>query len=291
MTINIKFDSSQTTYQQRMEVVLNFIEEHLDENLSIEQLSQQASFSPFHFHRQFRAFIGLPVYKFIQILRLKRAAKELVFSTNKNITDIAFDAGFENAESFSRAFKNTIKQTPSAYRTKPNWEVWKQLVDLTKIHRSQTMHVKIINFPETMIAALEHHGPEHLVYNTTRKFVDWRQANGVKPGQGNTYGLHYSDPASTLPEDYRFDICVSVEQEISENPQGVLNKVIPEGRCAVVRHHGSRDYIPAADYLYREWLPESGEELRDYPFFFHYVNVGPDVTDKDMITDIYLPIK
>ncbi|MDG2089989.1 MAG: GyrI-like domain-containing protein [Gammaproteobacteria bacterium] len=141
------------------------------------------------------------------------------------------------------------------------------------------MQVKIINFPETMIAALEHYGPEHLVYNTTRKFVDWRQANGVKPGQGDTYGLHYNDPASTLPEDYRFDICVSVNQEIAENPQGVINKVIPEGRCAVIRHHGSRDYIPAADYLYREWLPESGEELRDYPFFFHYINVGPTSAD------------
>lgn len=290
MNINFTLDSSQTIYQQRMEVVLEHIEKNLNEDLSLEQLSQQANFSPFHFHRQFRAFVGLPVYKFIQILRLKRAAKELVFSTEKNITDIAFDAGFENAESFSRAFKKLVKQTPSTYRAKPNWEIWNQLVDLTKIHRSQTMQVKIINFPETMIAALEHHGPEHLTYNTTKKFVEWRQANGVKPGDGETYGIHYSDPASTLPEDYRLDICVSVELEIAENPQGVINKVIPAGRCAVIRHHGSRDYIPAADYLYREWLPDSGEELRDFPPFFHYINVGPDVKDPDMITDIYLPI-
>ena len=245
----------------------------------LSELSQQANFSSFHFHRQFRAFIGLPVYKFIQILRLKRAAKDLVFSTEKYITEIAFSAGFENSESFSRAFKNTLKQTPSAFRANPDWELLNKLIDLKQIHRSHTMQVKIINFPETMIAALEHYGPEHLVYNTTRKFVDWRQANGVKPGQGDTYGLHYNDPASTLPEDYRFDICVSVNQEIAENPQGVINKVIPEGRCAVIRHHGSRDYIPAADYLYREWLPESGEELRDYPFFFHYINVGPTSAD------------
>lgn len=153
------------------------------------------------------------------------------------------------------------------------------------------MQVNLINFPETRVAALEHHGPEHLVYNTAQKFIEWRQANGIKPGQGNTYAIHYTDPISTLPEDYRLDICVSVKEPVAENPQGVVNKIIPAGRCAVVRHLGSRDYIPAADYLYREWLPESGEELRDYPPFFHYINVGPNVKDQDMITDIYLPIK
>ena len=58
-----------------------------------------------------------------------------------------------------------------------------------------------------------------------------------------------------------------------------------------MRHIGTRDYIPAADWIYREWLPKSGEALRDYPIFFHYVNLGPDVKDADMITDVYLPLK
>lgn len=58
-----------------------------------------------------------------------------------------------------------------------------------------------------------------------------------------------------------------------------------------MRHYGSREQIPAAEWLYGEWLPGSGEELRDFPFFFHYVNVGPDVEDRDMITDLYLPLK
>ncbi|PCJ42966.1 MAG: AraC family transcriptional regulator [SAR86 cluster bacterium] len=281
----------QATYQQRMNLILDYIERHLDESLTLEKISQQANFSSYHFHRQFRVYTGHPAYKLIQLLRLKRAAKKLAFSNTKSITEIAFNASFENAESFSRAFKKTLKQTPRDFRAKPDWKRWNQLVDFRHINRSQTMQVKIINFPETMIAALEHHGPEHLTYNSSRQFIEWRQANGVKPGQGDTYGVHYSDPVSTLPEDYRLDICVSVEQAIAENSQGVVNKTIPAGRCAVVRHHGSRDYIPAADYLYREWLPESGEELRDYPPFFHYINVGPDIKDPDMITDIYLPIK
>jgi len=103
-----------------MQVVFDYIENHLDDSLSIEILSQEANFSPFHFHRQFRAFTGYPVYKMIQLLRLKRASKELAFSTAKSITDIAYDAGFGNAESFSRAFKNVLQQTPSTFRTNPD---------------------------------------------------------------------------------------------------------------------------------------------------------------------------
>lgn len=47
----------------------------------------------------------------------------------------------------------------------------------------------------------------------------------------------------------------------------------------------------AAVYLYKTWLPASAERLRDFPIFFHYVNVGPDVREEDMITDVYLPLQ
>jgi AraC family transcriptional regulator len=153
------------------------------------------------------------------------------------------------------------------------------------------MQVHIINFPATRVAALEHHGPEHRTYDTTMKFIEWRQANRIGPHQGSTYGIHYTDPVNTFPENYRIDICVSVEDDIPENPQGVVNKVIPACRCAVARHRGSRAHVTAAEYLVFDWLPQSGEELGDFPIFFHYVNIGPDIRENDMITDVYLPLK
>lgn len=153
------------------------------------------------------------------------------------------------------------------------------------------MHVEIVDFPDTLVAALEHRGPEHLSHKTAQIFIDWRRANGIGPTQGRTYGIHYTDPVCTLPEDYRLDICVSVDAPVTPNPQGVVTKLIPGGRCACVRHHGSRDHVRAAEWLCREWLPGSGEELRDFPIYFHYVNVGPGLQPRDMITDVYLPLK
>jgi len=68
--------------------------------------------------------------------------------------------------------------------------------------------------------------------------------------------------------------------------------LIPGGRCAVVRHLGSHERLGESIIpLYREWLPQSGEELRDFPLFFHYLNLIPDVAEHELVTDIYLPLK
>jgi hypothetical protein len=67
-------------------------------------------------------------------------------------------------------------------------------------------------------------------------------------------------------------------------------KTIPGGRCAVVRYLGSHNRLGESIYpLYREWLPTSGEELRDYPLYFQYLNLLPDIAEADLVTDIYLP--
>ena len=65
---------------------------------------------------------------------------------------------------------------------------------------------------------------------------------------------------------------------------------IPGCRCAVARHLGSRARNLAAIYLWEQWLPESGEQASGLPMIFHYVNVGPDVKESDMVTDVYLPL-
>jgi AraC family transcriptional regulator len=279
---------------QSLENIIAFIFANLDETLTVESLSLHCRLSKFHFHRQFHAYTGINVGRFIQLARLKRASLQLVFNRQRRITDIAMDAGFDYPESFARAFRREYRQSPTQFRRKPDWQTWWITHHENKIHSKKefnTMHVDIIDFPETLVAALEHHGPESQTYNTSMKFIEWRKENGVSPEKGNTYGIHYTDPKNTFPEDFRLDICVSIEKEVGENPQGVVNKSIPACRCAMARHTGSRDHVIAAEFLAYEWLPGSGEEMGDFPLFFHYVNVGPGVREQDMITDVYMPLK
>jgi len=151
--------------------------------------------------------------------------------------------------------------------------------------------VEIVEFPTTRLAAVEYQGPPIGEHSAIGRLVAWRREHGVGPDRGMTIGIHYNNAATTAPEDYRIDVCVSFEGPIGPNPYGVVAKEIPGGRCARIRHFGTREHIAEAEYLYREWLPASGEALRDDPPFFHYVNIGPNVADADMITDVYLPLK
>ena len=287
--------SSTAANRQRTRVwrVMDYIERHLDSKLSVTQLGLIAHLSKYHFHRQLSAHVGVSASKLIQLLRLKRASRSLVFSDAVSITNIALDSGFANAESFTRAFKQAFGQSPSAFRRHPQWTQWRaQYAFIARVNaqRGCMSSVEIVDFPETKVAALEHRGAAADTYNTTRRFIEWRRANGVLPATSRTYGIHYTREDAP-PSEYRLDICASVESDVLPNPQGVVTKVIPKLRCARMRHLGSRENVACAAYLYNEWLPTSGESLGDYPFIFHYVNVGPDVRDHDMITDVYLPLK
>jgi len=153
------------------------------------------------------------------------------------------------------------------------------------------MQVRIVDFPETNVAVAEHHGSPELEYETAKRLIEWRIQNGVPPSSHQTYGIHYTDPTSVAPEDHRADFCVSYGGIIEANPQNICSKVIPANRCALARHFGSRAHNAAAVYLFQNWLPKSDFVVADFPVFFHYVNVGPDVREADMITDVYLPIR
>ncbi|MDW5419252.1 GyrI-like domain-containing protein [Iodobacter sp. CM08] len=154
------------------------------------------------------------------------------------------------------------------------------------------MDVQIVTFPETKVVAVEHLGPPALEYDTVRKLVAWKLENRLLDQlKYRSYGIHYTNPLITPPSDHRVDFCLSFDEDVGPNPYGIRNMVIPSLRCAFARDIGSRSNNKAAIYLHKTWLPQSGESPSDFPIFFHYVNVGPNVREEEMMTDVYLPLK
>ncbi|HEY6643022.1 AraC family transcriptional regulator [Povalibacter sp.] len=153
------------------------------------------------------------------------------------------------------------------------------------------MEVRIVEFPETRVAVAEHRGPPQLEYETSKKLIEWRIQHRLSPANHRTYGVHYTDPQTVVPSEHRVDFCVTYDLPVEPNDHGIVSKIIPGNRCALARHLGSRQHNTAAVYLYREWLPSSGEFPGRFPMFLHYVNVGPAVLESDMITDVYLPLR
>jgi AraC family transcriptional regulator len=153
------------------------------------------------------------------------------------------------------------------------------------------MDIRIVVFPETKVAAVEHFGAPDLEHETAKKLITWKIQNRLlDPLRHRSYGVHYTDPHRTPPSEHRVDFCLSIDGDVGLNAFGVIEKMIPRLRCAFARDVGSRYDNKAAVYLYKSWLPRSGEEIGRFPMFFHYVNVGPDLREEDMITDVYLPL-
>jgi len=274
--------------------VCDYIQQNLDEELTLHQLSHVAGLSKFHFQRVFTSLVGVSPAKFYQLARLKRASFVLAFEINRKVIDIAFEAGFESPEAFARAFKRAFGQSPSEFRSAPDWPQWDGAFQfqIPKVGESE-MRVDIVNFEETPVALIEHKGPPERVYETAERFIAWRRQTGLSPvATSQTFGVPYGDPKVVAPEDFRFHICGAIRGDVPKNPQGVTSGTIPGGRCARVRHSGSHDLIEdGVSFLYRDWLPQSGESLRDFPVFFEYLNFVHDVDECDLETDIYLPLK
>jgi AraC family transcriptional regulator len=154
------------------------------------------------------------------------------------------------------------------------------------------MNVQIVIFPETKVAAIEHFGSAASEHDTARKLIAWKIENRLlDPLKYRSYGVHYTDPRTTPASLHHVDFCLSIEEDVGLNPYGIITTVIPRVRCARARDVGSRSNNRAAVYLYEKWLPQSGESIGEFPIFFHYVNVGPNVREEEMITDVYLPLK
>jgi AraC family transcriptional regulator len=278
-------------YRRRFAALLHYIDAHLEQALTVERLGDVARCSKFHFHRQFAELYGMGVMRYVQLMRLRRASYQLAFR-DLRIIEIALASGYDSHEAFSRAFKKTFGQTPSEFREQPAWPTWHAVYRPLHAMRGENMksepqEVKVVDFPGARVAVLEHRGDPNTLEESARKFIAWRRQNHLPPSVSATFNLAYDDPTDTPPEEFRCDLCAETSGPIV----GLKEKSIPAGRCAMLRHVGAEDTLGAAiKHLYSDWLPASGEELRDFPLFFKRIRFYPDVPAQQAITEIYLPL-
>jgi len=103
---------------ESIQSTLEYIEEHIGEEISIDMLSEIASLSPFYFQRLFSKLVKKPVREYIKLRRLSRAEEKLK-NKDYRILDIALECGFNSHETFTRAFKEAYSMTPEQYRKEP----------------------------------------------------------------------------------------------------------------------------------------------------------------------------
>lgn len=100
---------------EKVQVVVDYIEAHLNEKLDLDLIAAAAHYSKYHLHRVFSKTVGLTIHEYLQRRQLTEAAKLLVFS-DKPILEIAVLAGYESQQAFTSAFTAMYKQPPNQYR-------------------------------------------------------------------------------------------------------------------------------------------------------------------------------
>ena len=154
-----------------------------------------------------------------------------------------------------------------------------------------TYDVTIRDFPNTPVAYLSHDGDMASIGDSIRRFIAWRRANRLPPSDAATLNVFHDDPHDAQSGPVRIDLCVATDRAFPV-ADGMTMGLIPGGRCAVIRITGRADDLEApALHLYRDWLPISGEELRDFPLFCQRVRFAPEVAEHDAITDLFLPLR
>lgn len=286
-------------YLARMRAVLAHIDAHLDAVLEVNGLAEVAALSKYHFHRQFTLLFGMNVGRYVQLVRLKRAAHQLAYRHDLRITDIALACGYEGPEAFARAFRKQAGQSPSAFRTAPEWAPWATDLHALRALRSehmpaqpQTQSVAIVEREAVPVAAIAHRGSPARLGDTLRAFIAWRREHRLHPSVSATYNIVYNNPDDVPPEAFRMDICAATREPVAPNAAGITAKTLAGGRYAVLRHTGSDDTLAqSVAHLYVDWLPASGEAPGDAPLLFQRVRFYPDVPEHEAITDILLPLK
>lgn len=295
--------TTQRDYEERILAVLVHIQGHLDHALDLDELARLAHFSPFHFHRVFRGMVGEPVKAHVRRLRLERAAYRLK-AGEQSVTHIAFDAGYETHEAFTRAFRAMFEESPSGFR---------QLHSRLPVKRSRsgvhyapdgcvtgfqslnegatTMDVRLENVDQLRVAFVRHVGPYDQVGPAWEKLMGWAGPRGLLGPNMRMLGISHDDPEITPPDKLRYDACIVVDDHVE--PEGDVGvQEIAGGEYAVTTHHGPYEkFGETYATLFGQWLPAHTREPLNAPCFEAYLNNPQQTAPEDLRTDIYVPLK
>ncbi|WP_150669904.1 AraC family transcriptional regulator [Pandoraea anhela] len=269
-------------YAQRMEPVLRWLASHPDSTPDLYYLAELACLSPYHFHRVYRALLGETVNGTMQRIRMHRAAIALADSED-SMRVVASRAGYTSEAAFNRAFGAFFGMPPGRYRDTRSAPLDPQEPSMYPI--------SVESFPATTLAVLRHSGDYQAIGAVFARVFMLAAAHGLAQPNSTGFGIYFDDPEQVPVAQLRSLAGVPVASNAVIG--GYLDRFeIPAGRCAVLTYTGPYNEMTRPyQWLFSEWLPNSGLEPADFPMFEQYLNAPRSTPASQLQTKICLPVK
>ena len=267
--------------------------DHLAEPLDTATLARQASMSPYHFHRLFRAYFGTTVAGYVTWRRLQRAC-ELLGADDASVLEVALAVGYESAQALAKAMRRELDTTPTAVRagSSPSWQ---RLFErrgsagtASSASADTQLKPQLIDAPELWVLTATGRGMHDgdMTRAAQAGFAElWPAAAraGLTDRVKSCIAIFPDEPQDPNDQQARIWVGVIFDYALAERP------AVLRGRPSTCRAawHGTR-CRPAAtpcsrtsgrtatasnlEPAYGQWLPATGYALRDTSPFEHYVN-------------------
>lgn len=280
-------------HKERLNRVLLYIQDNISGQLSLEALSRVACFSPFHFHRLFYAYVGETLSGYVRRIRLEQAALKIIH-TDEPITSIALDTGYTTPAAFTKAFSQHFGKTPSELKTIKKIEFAKVSWEFNATDKeANDVKPEIRNMPEQKVFFVRRTGKyEKAASEAWSALMKFAYSRRIMTKDTCGIGISHDDPDITPEEKIRYDACISSGKDVK--PEGEVGiQIIAGGKYAVFLHKGPYEkFKDTYRAIFSNWLPSSGEKLRDTPCFELYLNRDPRRTKPENLrTEIYVPIE
>jgi len=296
-------------YLKRINIALSYIEANLDVKLTLENVSEKASYSPYHFHRIFKAIIGETLNEYILRQRVEKAAIQLIIEKDTIINELAERYGFNSHAVFTRTFKKYYNVSPTEFKTlspsrfsKINQTnrkkrqgdfIFEEYICNINNHLNWiTMNatIEIVNTESQTCASITHIGIEGLE-RTFDKLIRWGVSKGImnKPNTKLARVFHDSFKV-TAPDKVRMSISMIIDFAFTTEGE-IMSTTIAKGKYI----KGQFKILPtefetswSALYV---WMNDKGYKKDDKYSFEIYHNDYREHPEGKFIVDFYIPIK
>lgn len=268
-------DLANVDYVAAVNRAIDHVTSHLDAPPALAEVASVAGFSPFHFHRIFKAVAGETLHAFGTRVRLERAI-HLMAHTSQRLTDIALACGFASSSDFSRAFRAKYGTAARRFDVAAWRRAGRDALE-SRVPATRSAELARGENPDGFVAVVRRLPPRRVAYQrvfdaysggvltVVETMRAWARTRGLAGGQW--LGYQWDDPEIVPLDRCRYDVGVDVPNDVTLDAP-VLEILFPAMTVVEVAVRGGIDLeLRALDWLYATWLPSSGRLPDSQPVF------------------------